>query len=106
MTGKVINHGMSTQSKMIEGVVRTADAIKTTLGPSGKCVAVSNDFGIPDITRDGATVAKSISFSDPVVNMGAELLKKAASRTEEMAGDSTSTCSILTKEFCQNHHQH
>lgn len=100
MTGKVINHGMSTQSKMIEGVVRTADAIKTTLGPSGKCVAVSNDFGIPDITRDGATVAKSISFSDPVVNMGAELLKKAASRTEEMAGDSTSTCSILTKEFC------
>lgn len=100
MAGKVINHGMSTQSKMIEGVIRTADAIKTTLGPSGKCVAVSNDFGIPEITRDGATVAKSISFSDPVVNMGAELLKKAASRTEEQAGDSTSTCSILTKEFC------
>lgn len=100
MSGKVINHGMDTQTKMVEGVVRVADAIKTTLGPSGKCVAISNDFGTPEITRDGATVAKSLQFSDPIVNMGAQLVKKAASRTEEQAGDSTSTCSILTKEFC------
>ena len=100
MTGKLINHGLDTQAKMIEGVVKTVDAIKTTLGPAGKCVAISNDFGSPEITRDGATVAKSISFSDPIVDMGAQLVKKAASRTEEQAGDSTSTCSVLIKEFC------
>ena len=100
MSGKIINHGLDTQAKMIEGVVRTANAIETTLGPAGKCVAINSGFGVPEITRDGATVAKSITFSDPVVNMGAELVKKASQRTEEQAGDSTSTCSILTREFC------
>lgn len=100
MSGKIINHGLDTQAKMIEGVVKTVNAIETTLGPAGRCVAISNDFGGPEITRDGATVAKSVSFSDPVVNMGAQLVKTAASRTEDQAGDSTSTCSVLIREFC------
>lgn len=106
MTGKVINHGSDTQSRIIEGVIKTADAIKTTLGPAGKCVAIDSGFGAPEITRDGATVAKSISFSDPVLNMGAQLVKKAASRTEEQCGDSTSTTSILLKEFCEKGRRH
>ena len=100
MSGKIINHGLDTQAKMIEGVIKTVDAIETTLGPAGRCVAISNDFGNPEITRDGATVAKSVSFSDPIINMGAQLVKTAASRTEDQAGDSTSTCSILIREFC------
>ena len=106
MSGKVINHGADTQGKIIEGVVRTANAIKTTLGPAGKCVAIDSGFGSPEVTRDGATVAKSISFSDPVLNMGAQLVKKAASHTEEQAGDSTSTTAILLKEFCERGRRH
>ena len=96
---KIIMHGSSTQGKIIEGVVAAVDAIKTTLGPCGKCVAITKDFGDPDISRDGSTVAKSISFKDPLKNMGATLVKKAASKTEETAGDSTSTCAILTEEM-------
>ena len=98
-TGKIVNHGSDTQNKMIEGVVKTVEAIKTTLGPAGKCVAINNGFNV-EITRDGATVAKSISFSDPILDMGAQMVKKAASRTEEQCGDSTSTTSLLIKEFC------
>lgn len=89
MSGKIIKKGSEAQSKIIDGVVAAANAIKTTLGPSGKCVAISNASMAlePEITRDGATVAKSISFSDPAKNMGAALLRKAASLTESEAGD-------------------
>ena len=64
MSGKIIEEGLNSQSKIIEGVKKTADAIKVTMGPSGKCVAITN-FGLgidPEVTRDGATVAKSIDF--------------------------------------------
>lgn len=103
MSGKIIKKGSDAQSKIIEGVVDAANAIKTTLGPSGKCVAISNaSLSLePEITRDGATVAKAISFSDPVKNMGAALLRKAASLTESQTGDSTSTTAVLIKEFCE-----
>lgn len=103
MEGKIINQGISAQSEIIKGVEKTVNAIKTTLGPSGKAVAINlgvvNDA--PEITRDGATVAKSISFKDQSMNMGAQLIKKAASLTEEQAGDGTTTTSILVKEFCE-----
>lgn len=97
--GKIIEKGFGAQEKIIEGVIKTAEAIETTLGPAGRCVAIEGMTG-PEITRDGATVAKSVSFKNQYMNMGANLVKKAASRTEEQAGDSTSTVSILTKEFC------
>ena len=94
---KIVN----SQEKVIEGVIKTADTIKTTLGPSGKAVAINQSFGeVPEISRDGATVAKSISFKDQAMNMGAQLIKKAASLTEQQAGDATSSTSILTKELC------
>lgn len=99
MSGKIIEKGFEAQEKIIKGVVKAAEAIETTLGPAGRCVAIDGMTG-PEITRDGATVAKSISFKDKYMNMGANLLRKAAARTEEQAGDSTSTVSILTKEFC------
>ena len=106
MTGKVINLGGNAQERIIEGVERAASAIQRTLGPSGKCVSISNEYGAPEITRDGATVAKSIQFSDPELNQGALLVRKAASLTEEQAGDGTSSCSILTRELCKKGQRH
>ena len=101
MTGKIINLDKGAQDRIIEGVEKTSEAIKRTLGPAGRCVSISNEFGAPEITRDGATVAKSIQFSDPELNQGALLVRKASSLTEEQAGDGTSTCAILVKEFCK-----
>lgn len=99
--GKKIEIGAKAQEKIIKGVEKTANAIKTTLGPSGHCVAIEGIMGMPpEITRDGATVAKSIKLSDASENIGAELVKKASSLTEEQAGDSTSTTAILIKELC------
>ena len=97
--GKII---VNSQEKVIEGVTKTADTIKTTLGPSGKAVAINQGYvsDVPEISRDGATVAKSIAFKDQAMNMGAQLVKKAASLTEQQAGDGTSTTSILVKELC------
>lgn len=84
---------------MIAGINKTVDAVKVTLGPKGKCVAIQNGFGVPDITRDGATVAKAIDLKDSIENMGAQLVKKAATNTEEQAGDGTSTTSVLIQEI-------
>ena len=99
MEGKLIKKGEISQEEIIKGVVKASDAISTTLGPAGKSVAIMSMIG-PEITRDGATVAKSIVLSNPGENIGASLVKSAASRTEEAAGDSTSTTAILIKEFC------
>lgn len=100
MTGKIINHNTA-RAKVLDGVVKAANAISVTLGPSGNCVAIDNGMMGVEITRDGATVAKSIQFSDPHENMGAHLIKRAASRTEEQAGDATSTTSVLIKSMCE-----
>ena len=93
MANKTIQNE-KTQDKLILGVEKTVNAIKTTLGPCGKCVAIQGGE-YPDITRDGATVAKSITLKDPIENMGAQIVKKAAQSTEEQAGDGTSSTSIL-----------
>lgn len=101
MDGKILEFGSDSQQKVIKGVSLAVKAVEKTLGPSGKCVAIKNDFGAPEITRDGATVIKSISFNDQALNMGAQLVKKAASLTESQCGDATSTCSILIRELCE-----
>lgn len=87
--------------KMIEGINKAVDAIKTTLGPSGRCVAIQGIRG-PEITRDGATVAKSIVLKDPQENMGAQLVRSSAENTETQAGDGTSSISILIQEIIKN----
>lgn len=87
--------------KMIEGINKAVDAIKTTLGPSGKCVAIQGIRG-PEITRDGATVAKSIVLKDSQENMGAQLVRSSAENTENQAGDGTSGTSILIQEIIKN----
>lgn len=95
---KEINYE-SGKEKMIEGIDKTVNAVKVTLGPKGKCVAIQNGWGVPDITRDGATVAKAVDLKDPAENMGAQLVKKAASNTEEQAGDGTSSTSVLIQDI-------
>lgn len=95
--GKIIYTG---NEKVIEGVVKTASTIKTTLGPAGKAVAIYNDFG-PEVSRDGATVAKSISFKDDALNLGAQLVRSAASLSESESGDGTTSTSILIKELVE-----
>ena len=104
MNNKIIEKGDQVQSRVIAGVVKAVEAIKTTIGPSGKAVAIDTDFGV-EITRDGATVAKSIQLKNREENIGAELVKKAATLTEDQAGDATSTTSLLVEEFCVRGHK-
>src|ERR1044071_7592376 len=77
------------------GVDTRAEAVKTTLGPKGRNVALDKKYGAPNVTHDGVTVAKDIELSDPFENMGAQLLKEAASKTNDVAGDGTTTSTVL-----------
>src|SRR4029079_6493476 len=73
------------------------DAVKTTLGPKGRNVALDKKFGTPTVTHDGVTVAKEIELEDPFENMGAQLLKEAATKTNDVAGDGTNTATVLAQ---------
>src|SRR5918996_5009871 len=79
------------------GVDQLAEAVKTTLGPKGRDVALDKKYGAPNVTHDGVTVAKDIELSDPFENMGAQLLKEAASKTNDVAGDGTTTATVLAQ---------
>jgi chaperonin GroEL len=79
------------------GVDTLADAVKTTLGPKGRNVALDKKYGAPVVTHDGVTVAKDVELSDPFENMGAQLLKEAASKTNDVAGDGTTTATVLAQ---------
>src|SRR3954453_16962754 len=79
------------------GVDTLANAVRTTLGPKGRNVALDKKFGAPTVTHDGVTVAKEIELSDPFENMGAQLLKEAATKTNDVAGDGTTTATVLAQ---------
>ena len=80
-----------------KGIDILAEAVKSTLGPKGRNVALDKKFGAPSITHDGVTVAKEISLENPFENMGAQLLKEAATRTNDVAGDGTTTATVLAQ---------
>src|SRR5438067_9856771 len=80
-----------------KGVDIIANAVKTTLGPKGRNVALDKKFGAPTVTHDGVTVAKEIELADPFANMGAQLLKEAATKTNDVAGDGTTTATVLAQ---------
>jgi chaperonin GroEL len=82
---------------MLEGANKLADAVQVTLGPRGRNVVLDKTFGGPKITKDGVTVAKEISFSDRYHDIGAQLVKQVANRTNDEAGDGTTTATILTR---------
>ena len=82
---------------MERGVNQLADTVKVTLGPKGRNVVISKSFGAPTITNDGVTIAKEIELSDPVENMGAQLVKEVATKTNDVAGDGTTTATVLAQ---------
>src|SRR5215510_2820099 len=79
------------------GVDTVANAVKSTLGPKGRNVALDRKYGAPTVTHDGVTVAKEIELKDPFENMGAQLLKEAATKTNDVAGDGTTTATVLAQ---------
>ncbi|MBL3284282.1 60 kDa chaperonin [Rickettsiales endosymbiont of Paramecium tredecaurelia] len=101
MTNKQIEYGAEARNKILEGINALADAVEVTLGPKGRNVLIEQSFGSPKITKDGVTVAKAINFKDPQVNLGAQLVKTAASRSADMAGDGTTTATLLTRAIVQ-----
>ena len=97
MASKEIKFSTDSRSRMLRGVDILADAVKTTLGPKGRNVVLDKSFGAPRITKDGVTVAKEIELDDKFENMGAQMVKEVASRTNDTAGDGTTTATILAQ---------
>src|SRR6201746_163304 len=85
------------RNKMKRGVDILANAVKVTLGPKGRHVIIDKKFGSPSITKDGVTVAKEIELKDPIENMGAQMVKEVASKTADIAGDGTTTATVLAQ---------
>ncbi|MQW92689.1 chaperonin GroEL [Acinetobacter wanghuae] len=97
MSAKDVKFGDSARSKMIAGVNILADAVKVTLGPKGRNVVIDRSFGSPHITKDGVTVAKEITLKDKFENMGAQLVREVSSKTNDIAGDGTTTATVLAQ---------
>src|ERR1700704_1616243 len=94
---KQITYGDESRQAILRGVNRLADAVKVTLGPKGRNVVIEKKFGSPTITKDGVTVAKEIELSDPLENMGAQMVREVASKTSDVAGDGTTTATVLAQ---------
>ncbi len=94
---KQIVHGEESRQAILRGVNLLADAVKVTLGPKGRNVVIEKKFGSPTITKDGVTVAKEIELRDPLENMGAQMVREVASKTSDVAGDGTTTATVLAQ---------
>jgi len=97
MAAKIVKFGGSARSKMLDGVNTLADAVKVTLGPKGRNVVLDKAFGAPRVTKDGVSVAKEIELEDKFENMGAQMLREVASKTNDVAGDGTTTATVLAQ---------
>ncbi len=94
---KQIIYGEQSRQAILRGVNQLADAVKVTLGPKGRNVVLDKKFGSPTITKDGVTVAKEIELKDPLENMGAQMVREVASKTSDIAGDGTTTATVLAQ---------
>src|ERR1041384_6843205 len=94
---KHIAYGEESRRSLLSGVNRLADAVKVTLGPKGRNVVIEKKFGSPTITKDGVTVAKEIELKEPLENMGAQMVREVASKTSDVAGDGTTTATVLAQ---------
>ncbi|MBW1835909.1 MAG: chaperonin GroEL, partial [Deltaproteobacteria bacterium] len=97
MAGKEIKYDMKARESMLRGIKTLADAVVVTLGPKGRNVIIDKAWGSPTVTKDGVTVAKEIELQDKFENMGAQMVKEVASKTSDMAGDGTTTATILAR---------
>ena len=94
---KDILFNIESRDGLKKGVDALSNAVKVTLGPKGRNVVIEKSYGAPQITKDGVTVAKEIELKDPVENMGAQLVKEVASKTNDLAGDGTTTATVLAQ---------
>ncbi len=97
MSAKLIEYSLDARTKLKKGVDQLADAVKVTLGPKGRNVVIDKKFGAPTVTKDGVTVAKEIELEDPIENMGAQMVREVASKTSDVAGDGTTTATVLAQ---------
>ena len=97
MVAKQLVFDESARRRLRDGVDALADAVKVTLGPRGRNVVIDKKFGAPSITKDGVTVAREIELEDPFENMGAQLAKQVATKTNDVAGDGTTTATVLAQ---------
>src|SRR5438445_2513000 len=106
MPAKQLHFSEEARRSLKAGIDAMAEAVKSTLGPRGRHVALDKKFGAPNVTHDGVTVAKEIELEEPFENMGAQLLKEAATKTNDVAGDGPTTATVLGQaiihEGCQN----
>src|SRR5580698_7855968 len=97
MPAKQLTYSDEARQKLLSGVSKLARAVKSTLGPRGRNAVIDKGWGSPNVTKDGVTVAEEIELQDPYENMGAQLVKEAASKTSDVAGDGTTTATILAE---------
>src|SRR6478736_1956238 len=97
MAAKELLFNTDARAKLKKGVDALADAVKVTLGPKGRNVVIDKKFGSPTITKDGVTVAKEIELKDALENMGAQMVREVASKTSDVAGDGTTTATVLAQ---------
>ncbi|MBI2312789.1 MAG: chaperonin GroEL, partial [Betaproteobacteria bacterium] len=101
MAAKDVKFHDSARTKIVAGVNILADAVKVTLGPKGRNVVLERSFGSPTVTKDGVSVAKEIELKDKFENMGAQMVKEVASKTSDVAGDGTTTATVLAQSIVQ-----
>src|SRR5437867_5166364 len=94
MGAKRLTYADEARQKLLAGVSKLARAVRSTLGPRGRNAVLDKGWGVPNVTKDGVTVAEDIELQDPFENMGAQLVKEAASKTSDVAGDGTTTATI------------
>ncbi len=99
MAAKKIAFGTDARAAVQKGVKKLAEAVKITLGPCGRNVILEKSYGSPTVTKDGVSVAKEIELEDPYENMGALMVKEVASKTSDVAGDGTTTATILAESI-------
>ena len=96
---KQIIYGEEARKALLGGINKLADTVKITLGPKGRNVVLDKKFGAPLITNDGVTIAKEVELEDPFENMGAQLVKEVATKTNDVAGDGTTTATLLAQSL-------
>ncbi len=99
MGAKILEYGLDARDEMLKGVNTLADAVAVTMGPKGRNVVIEKSFGGPNVTKDGVTVAKEIEIENKFENMGAQMVREVASKTSDVAGDGTTTATVLAREI-------
>src|SRR5690554_1927665 len=101
MSAKIVQFHEDARERIVRGVNTLANAVKVTLGPKGRNVVLERSFGAPVVTKDGVSVAKEIELKDKFENMGAQIVKQVASKTADVAGDGTTTATVLAQAIVQ-----